>query len=102
MFRDPQGGAACGRHGGPDQWAKLSWKGVHMRTLIKTGGLTAAAGTALVAQAASAQATGTLTDLGAAADFGDVKTVMISIAVAVMGVLVLWFGIRKAKHSISG
>lgn len=70
-----------------------------MKTLTKVG--TALAVTAAVSAPALAQSTGTIADLGTAADFSDVKSVMITIAIAVMGVLVLWYGIRKVKRSVS-
>lgn len=73
-----------------------------MKTLTKVGALGAAASTALVALPAHAQATGTLADLTSAADFADVRTAMITIALGLVSVVLLYFGIRKVISSIRG
>lgn len=101
IFEIPQGGRRGAGKGGSDHRAGSTGRYSIMKTLTKFAVAPVALGSLVVASAANAQ-TATLADLGAAADFADVKSVILTIAIAVFGVAVLMFGIRKARGSLRG
>lgn len=95
----PKGGRRGAGRGDPTSGSEFG-KVFIMNKFTKLALVPAVLGVSILPAAAQAAGTGTVADLAAAVDFSDTKTAVIAVAVALMGVSVLIFGVWKVYRMV--